>query len=562
MERRTAPELWRDAVRDAPPEPAYLEETADGWRAVSWDEAAERVSALAQGLLARGVRHGDRVAVLSRTRLEWILLDWAVMSIGAVVVGLYPTSTARECEYILGHCEAVLAFTEDEEQTRKLVSVRGSLPTLREIIPFDWLEKLESDGRLARHLQTEPVEEDDLATLIYTSGTTGPPKGCMLTHRNLVTAAIRVVEGMNQPGDVVLVFLPLAHSYGRLAHQAATHRGATVALVADVARVPEALAAVRPTVLPAVPRVYEKIHANTLGEIERAGGSRRRIGLWALGVGARTSRARREGAPVRGVLALQQRLADRLVFAKVRERLGGRLRVGVSGAAPLSTDVMEFFHALGVPVIEGYGLTETASSATVNEPGDFRIGTVGRPVDGAEVRLADDGEILIRSASVFTGYYKDPGSTAEALTDDGWLRTGDVGEIDDEGFLRITDRKKDLIITAGGKNIAPQNLENALKTSRFVSQAIVVGDRRPYVTALVTLDDAELASSGRDPQELVRELVDEVNRDRTRVEQIKRFVILPREFSQEEGEVTPTLKLRRRVIHEHFADEIERLYSD
>ena len=561
MESRTTPELWRDAVRDAPDGPAYLEETADDWRPVSWDEAAERVSALAQGLLARGVRHGDRVAVLSRTRLEWILLDWAVMSIGAVVVGLYPTSSAKECEYILDHCEAVLAFTEDEDQTRKLVSVRGSLPNLREIIPFDWLEKLESDGRLARHLQPEPVEEDDLATLIYTSGTTGPPKGCMLTHRNLVTAAIRVVEGMNQPDDIVLLFLPLAHSYGRLAHQAATHRGATVALVADVARVPEALVTLRPTVLPAVPRVYEKVHANALGEIERAGGLRSRIGLWALGVGARTSRARREGAPVGAVLALQQRLADRLVFAKVRERLGGRLRVGVSGAAPLSTDVMEFFHSLGVPVIEGYGLTETASSATVNEPGDFRIGTVGRPVEGAEVRLADDGEILIRSPSVFAGYYKDPEATAEALTEDGWFRTGDVGEIDDEGFLRITDRKKDLIITAGGKNIAPQNLENALKSSRFVSQALVVGDRRPYVTALVTLDEAELASSGRDPQKLVQELVDDVNRDRTRVEQIKRFVILPRDFSQEEGEVTPTLKLRRRVIHEHFADEIEHLYA-
>ncbi len=240
--QRTAPELWRDAVRDAPDEPAYLEETADGWRPVSWDEAAERVDALARGLLARGVRHGDRVAVLSRTRLEWILLDWAVMSIGAVVVGLYPTSSAKECEYILGHCEAVLAFAEDEEQTRKLVSIRGTLPDLREIIPFDWLEKLEADGRLARHLQPEPVAEDDLATLIYTSGTTGPPKGCMLTHRNLVTAAIRVVEGMHQTGDVVLLFLPLAHSYGRLAHQAASHRGATVALVADVARVPEALA--------------------------------------------------------------------------------------------------------------------------------------------------------------------------------------------------------------------------------------------------------------------------------------------------------------------------------
>jgi len=558
---RTVPELWRDAVSGAPDQPAYLEETADGWRPVSWGEAAERVEGLAQGLLARGVRRGDRVAILSRTRLEWILLDWAVMSVGAVVVGLYPTSSAKECEYVLGHCEAVLAFTEDEEQTRKLVSIRGSLPTLREIIPFDWLEKLESDGRLARHLQPEPIEEDDLATLIYTSGTTGPPKGCMLTHRNLVTAATCVVEGMNQPGDICLIFLPLAHSYGRLAHQAATHRGTTVALVTDVARVPEALATVRPTVLPAVPRVYEKVHANTLGELERAGGLRKRIGLWALGVGGRASRVEREGGRVTGLLALQQRLAERLVFAKVRERLGGRLRVGVSGAAPLSTEVMEFFHALGVPVIEGYGLTETASSATVNEPGDFRIGTVGRPVDGAEVRLAEDGEILIRSDSVFAGYYKEPEATAAALTDDGWLRTGDVGELDDEGFLRITDRKKDLIITAGGKNIAPQNLENALKTSRFVSQALVVGDRRPYVTALVTLDDAEVAASGRDPQELVQELVDDVNSDRTRVEQIKRFVILPRDFSQEEGEVTPTLKLRRRVIHEHFAYEIEKLYA-
>jgi long-chain acyl-CoA synthetase len=561
MERRTAPELWRDAVRAARAEPAYLEETAEGWRPVSWDEAAERVEALAHGLLARGVRHGDRVGILSRTRLEWILLDWAAMSVGAVVVGLYPTSSAKECEYILGHCEAVLAFTEDDEQTRKLVSVRGALPSLREIMPFDWLEKLESEGRLARHLRPDPVEEDDLGTLIYTSGTTGPPKGCMLTHRNLVTAAIRVVEGMNRPGDVVLLFLPLAHSYGRLAHQAATHRAATLGLVADVARVPEALAEVRPTVLPAVPRVYEKVHANTLGEIERAGGLHKRIGLWALGVGARASRARRAGSSVGGVLALQQRLADRLVFAKVRERLGGRLRVGVSGAAPLSPDVMEFFHALGVPVVEGYGLTETASSATVNAPTDFRIGTVGRPVEGAEIRLADDGEILIRSDSVFAGYYKEPEATAAALTDDGWLRSGDVGEIDGEGFLRITDRKKDLIITAGGKNIAPQNLENALKTSRFVSQALVVGDRRPYLTALVTLDHAEVASSGRDPQELVQELVDDVNRDRTRVEQIKRFVVLPRDFSQEEGEVTPTLKLRRRVIHEHFADEIEGMYA-
>jgi long-chain acyl-CoA synthetase len=328
-----------------------------------------------------------------------------------------------------------------------------------------------------------------------------------------------------------------------------------------VARVPAALAELHPAILPAVPRVYEKVHASTLSEIERSEGLKRTIGLWALRVGSRVSRVRREGGRPWPWLALQHRLADKLVFSKVRERLGGRLRLGISGAAPLSVEVMEFFHALGVPVIEGYGLTETASSATVNEPEDFRIGTVGRPVEGAEVRLADDGEILIRSDAIFAGYYKDPAATAEVLTDDGWFHTGDVGEIDEEGFLRITDRKKDLIITAGGKNIAPQNLENALKASRFVSQAIVIGDRRPYITALLTLDDAEVAGSGRDPQELAQELVDEVNRDRVRVEQIKRFVILPRDFTQEDGELTPTLKVRRRMVHDHFAAEIEQLYA-
>ncbi len=261
------------------------------------------------------------------------------------------------------------------------------------------------------------------------------------------------------------------------------------------------------------------------------------------------------------MLALQERLADRLVYSKVRERLGGRLRLGVSGAAPLSEEVLEFFHGLGMLVVEGYGLTETSSSTTVNDPDDFRFGTVGRAVEGTEIRLDEDGEILVRSDTVFAGYYKDPAASEATFTADGWFRTGDVGEIDADGFVKITDRKKDLIITAGGKNIAPQNLENALKTSRFVSQAIVVGDRRPYVTALITLDQAEVDSSGRDPQELVQELVDEVNRDRVRVEQIKRFAILPREFSLENGEVTPTLKLRRKVIVDHFSAEIERLYS-
>lgn len=567
-DKRTAPDLWRFGLAQERRSPAYLAETESGWEPISWQAAGERVEALAHGLLAHGIGHGDAVAVLARTRLEWILLDWAIMSAGGIVVGLYPTSSAKECAYILGHSETVLAFAEDAEQEAKLASARAEAPALRDIVRFDALAAFEEEGRAHRAAHPEAlaaaeaaVAEDDLATLIYTSGTTGPPKGCMLTHRNLVTAAIRVVNHLQNPDDVVLLFLPLAHSFGRLAHQAGSYHGTTIAFVADAARVPEALAAVRPTMLPAVPRVYEKIHANALGEIERAGGARRAVGLWAIRVGAETSRLRRAAKPLPAGLALKERIADRLVFSKVRARLGGRLRLGVSGAAPLATDVMEFFHALGIPVIEGYGLTETSSSTTVNDPEDFRLGTVGRAVEGTEIRLDADGEILVRSATVFAGYFKDPEATAATFAEDGWFRTGDVGEIDADGFVKITDRKKDLIITAGGKNIAPQNLENALKSSRFVSQAIVVGDRRPYVTALITLDDAEVDSSGRDRQQLVEDLVEEVNRDRVRVEQIKRFAILPRDFSQEEGEVTPTLKLRRKVIHDHFALEIERLYS-
>jgi long-chain acyl-CoA synthetase len=563
----TAPALWRYVLDQRFTTPAYLEEQADDWREVSWPEAGARVEALAHALLAHGVGRGDAVAVVARSRLEWVLLDWAVMSIGAVVVGIYPTSTAPECAYILGHSESVLAFAEDEAQRVKLASVLGETPKLREVFRFDELPALEAEGRA--HATAHPgildeaghgIREDDLGTLIYTSGTTGPPKACMLTHKNLVTAALRVRTNLEDGSDVILLFLPLAHTFGRLAHQAAAYYGSTLAFVADATRVGEALGAVRPTILPAVPRIYEKIHSGVLDQIEAAGGAKRSLGLWALGVGAKASRLRRAGSPVPAWLALQERLADRLVFDKVKQKLGGRLRVGVSGAAPLGTDVLEFFHSLGMLVIEGYGLTETASSLSVNDPDDFRFGTVGRAVDGCEIKLDEDGEILVRSDTVFAGYYKDPDATAAAFTEDGWFRTGDVGEIDADGFLKITDRKKDLIITAGGKNIAPQNLENALKASRFVSQAVVIGDRRPYVTALVTIDHAEVAASGRDAEALVQEIVDDVNRDRVRVEQIKRFAILPRDFTQEDGEVTPTLKLRRKVVHEHFSDVIDGLY--
>jgi long-chain acyl-CoA synthetase len=547
----TIPSLWQDVLDKGLATPAYLEEQEDGRREVSWTEAAERVQALGRALLARGIGHGDAVAVVARTRLEWLLLDWAIMSIGAVVVGLYPSNTASECRYILEHCDAVLVFVEDDEQHDKVASVYAG-----PIVRFAEISQFEDEGRAYDGAPAPQVSADDVATLIYTSGTTGPPKGVILTHRNLVTAASRATSATDED-DLVLLFLPMAHSFARIAHQGSAFNGATVALVSDVARVPEALQRTRPTFLPAVPRVYEKIHANTLGEIERAGGVKRALGLWALRVGARASAADRPSP----LLEAQARIADKLVFAKVKEKLGGRLRLGVSGAAPLGLDVLEFFNSMGILVIEGYGLTETSSSLSVNEQEDYRLGTVGRAVDGCEVKFDEDGEILVKSPSVFVGYYKDPDATAAAFTDDGWFRTGDVGEIDADGFIKITDRKKDLIITAGGKNIAPQNLENALKASRFVSQAVAIGDRRPYVTALITLDWDEVNATGRDPQQLVQEIVDTVNRDRVRVEQIKKFTILPRDFSQEEGEVTPTLKLRRRIVHDHFADEIEQLYA-
>jgi long-chain acyl-CoA synthetase len=557
--RRTAPALWRYGLELGHPGPAFLEEEPDGWREVSWDEAGRRIDLLAQALLARGVGHGDKVAILARTRLEWGLLDWAIMSIGAVVVGLYPTTATSECGYILEHAEAVLAFVEDEEQLAKVAKVREQLPLLREVILFSELPTLE--GGESPHAEPPDVDEDDLATLIYTSGTTGPPKGVMLTHGNLVAAATHNERPLILRDDVVVLFLPLAHCYGRLVCQSAAFHGYSVAFCADVARIAEALERVRPTVFPAVPRVWEKIHATVVGEVERSSGLKHVLGNWALEVGSRVSRLERSGRRLPLRVRAERAIADKLVFAKVRAKLGGRLRWGGSGAAPLGLDVLEFFDAVGILIIEGYGLTESSASATVNYPDEVRFGTVGRPVENCEIKLADDGEILLRSDTIFAGYYKDPEATRAALTDDGWLRTGDVGELDADGYLRITDRKKDIIITAGGKNIAPQNLENAIKSSRYVSQALVVGDRRPYVTVLITLDEQEVASSGRDPHELVQELVEAVNEDHARVEQIKRFAILPRDFTIEDGELTPTLKLRRRVVQEHFADEIESLYS-
>jgi long-chain acyl-CoA synthetase len=558
--------LWREATAADRTSPAYLVETEPGrWREVSWAEATRAVDELANGLLARGIRRGDAFGILGRTRLEWTLFDFALALAGGVTAPVYANSSARETAYVLEHAQAVGVLVEDEEQRAKVDSLG-----LRHVLAFEELSTLRAEG--ADYAREHPdaleetaaaVREDDLYTYIYTSGTTGPPKGCMILHRNYyaMTSCIEQIEGLALDRDLMLLYLPLAHNFGRLMALWGAHSGFTIAFCPDPYAVADALPQVSPTLLPSVPRVYEKAHTAIASALEESSGLKRRLGAWGLRIGGRVSALRQQGERVPPGLALQHRLADRLVYSKVKDRFGGRLRIGISGGAPLAREIGEFFHALDILILEGWGLTECTTAATVNRPLRFRFGTVGPAMPGFEVKTDRDGELLIRSDTIFAGYHKDAQATREAMAEDGWLRSGDVGEIDDDGFVRITDRKKDIVVTAGGKNLAPQNIENGLKTSRYVSQALVVGDRRPYVTALITLDQDEVAKADGDVRALVEEAVERVNGDLARFEQIKKFAILPRDFSAEEGEVTPTLKLKRRVCEEHFADEIERLYT-
>ncbi len=583
---RTIVRLWDEAVAASRTSPAYLVEDESGWREVSWREADAAIRDYANGLLARGLGKGDNVGILAQNGLEWALLDFALARLGAVSVPIYASSAAGDVAYLLAHSEAVGVVCEDARQLAKVEARRHELPALEHVLTFDDLPGLAAEGReLARSSPSalddvaSEVGEDDLYTVIYTSGTTGPPKGCMLSHRNyFVMASVvdRMEERYVEESDVLLLYLPLAHNFGRLMLLTGAHLGFTIAFLADPLRVPEALLEVRPTVLPSVPRVYEKIHATVSARFEEATGARRKLIEWALATGRKASRLRESGDRVPPALAARLRLADLLVFRKIRERMGGRLRVAISGGAPLAPEVIEFFDALGLRIVEGYGLTECTTACTLNNGARYRFGSVGAALPGFEVALAEDGEILVRSETVFQGYYRDPEGTAEVLAPDGWLRTGDVGEIDEHGLVTITDRKKDLIVTAGGKNVSPQNIENDLKRSRYVSQAVVFGDRERYVAALLTLDEDEIrrwaaeqgiegdtAALARDPRvhELVAGVVEEVNRERSRFEQLKRFEILPRDFTIEAGEVTQTLKLRRRVIAEHFGQEVEKLFA-
>jgi long-chain acyl-CoA synthetase len=561
-EARTIANLWRNAVAAGHADPAYRHEVDGEWREVTHAEAALAVDEIANGLLALGVRKGDAFAVLARTSLEWALFDFALALVGAVGAPIYANSSARDVQYVLGHSNAVGILVEDEEQRAKVGGVDN-------VISFAEVDGLRARGRdyASQHpdalrQRADSIDEDDLFTFIYTSGTTGPPKACMIRHRNyyaMVQKGDELEERLTQPGDLMLLYLPLAHNYGRLLHLSAAYIGFTIAFLPDPLRAGTELPRVKPTLFPSVPRVYEKVYTAVLAKFEEETGVRRKLIDRALDIGRRVSRLRQAGKPVPRLLLAQHRLADKLVYRKVKERLGGRLRVANAGGAPLSREIAEFFHAIDILILEGYGLSEVTTAATVNRYDDFKFGTVGKPLPGVEIRIADDGEILIRSNTVFAGYYRDEAATKEVLDDEGFVHTGDVGHFDEDGFLVITDRKKDIIVTAGGKNVAPQNLENELKAHSIVSQALVVGDRRPYVAALITVDPE--VANGADVQASVQAAIDAVNADRSRYEQIKRFAVLPREFTLEHGEMTPTLKLKRKVVLERFADEVESLYA-
>jgi len=593
MSHATLAELFlRAAARE--PDSAALRRPGAG--DVTYAELGRAARELALGLAALGIAPGDRVALLADTRPEWTLADAGIAVSGATTVPIYQTNSAEECRYVLAHSGARAVLCEDARQLAKIERVRAELPALEHAIDMTGARR---DGVLALSdlrargaggdvreldMRLAALRPDDPATIVYTSGTTGPPKGCVLTHRNWL-AAVRMYAEQVPFGErpVVFLFLPLAHSLARVAQLVTLDIGGTIAFWGgDAGRIMEDVAALRPTHLPVVPRILEKIHARVLDEVERGGPLQRHAFDAALALGRRRAAARRRaeaGERTPPALVAAHALADRLVLARVREIFGDRLEQLLVGAAPVGPEVLAFFEACGVTVLEGYGLTETCAAATINVPGATRLGTAGRPLPGVEVRIAGDGEVLLRGPNVFPGYHENELATREALDEHGWLRTGDLGTLDDGGYLRITGRTKDLIITSSGKNVTPSNLEAALREIRWVSQAVAFGDRRPYLVALLTLDadelpalaehvgarngDADPAALAADPrvQELLDAEVEAVNARFARIEQIKRFGILDHDLTQAAGELTPTLKLKRNVVYDRYADEFAGLYE-
>jgi long-chain acyl-CoA synthetase len=555
------------------------------WRDVTAAAFRDEVAALAKGLVAAGVEPGERVGLMSRTRYEWTLIDYAIWAAGAVTVPVYETSSAEQTEWILSDSGARAVFAETAAHASLIAGVRDRLPDLREIWEIDGLAELTAGGTQVTDEQLAGQRAartaDDLATIIYTSGTTGRPKGCELTHRNLLADVRNAVAGalpevFEIDGGSTLLFLPLAHSFARIIQVGCLESGAILGHWPDASKLADGLPEFRPTFLLAVPRVFEKVF-NSAQQQAAASGVKKRIFAAAVDAAVAWSQSLDAGGPGPAV-RLRHGLYDRLVYGKLRAAVGGQVQYAVSGGAPLGERLGHFFRGVGLTVLEGYGLTETSAAAVVNKPTRNKIGTVGQPLPGVSLRIADDGEILVKGPNVFAGYWQNKAATAETLDDGGWLRTGDLGELDDEGFLRVTGRKKELIVTAGGKNVAPAVLEERLRAHPLISQCLVVGDGRPFIACLVTLDEEALepwkkqhgkpagatAADLADDPDLTAEIqaaVDDANKAVSRAESIRRFRVLDVDFTEENGYLTPSLKVRRGVVAKDFAADIEALYG-
>jgi long-chain acyl-CoA synthetase len=560
----------------------------EAWVSKSFEEVREIVRPLAFGLVTLGVEKGDRVSILGNTRPEWTYFDYAALSIGATVVPIYQTNSPEECRYVLDNSDSKVVVVEDAEQLEKVRAVRDQLPKLEQIVMMTGsaedaisMEDLAAKGGGGDDATWEAlysaVTPQDICTFIYTSGTTGPPKGCVISHGNYRSMLDMVNDvSVIEDEDLAYLYLPLAHSFALLIQFGTFDLGTTLAYwERDPLKILPNLAELKPTYFPSVPRIFEKIYTAATSAIEKEGGAKKAIFNWAIKVGERMRAAERAGRKPGFLLQRQYDFADKKVLSKIRGLFGGRIRLAVSGAAPINPEILRFFDAAGVLVLEGWGMTETSTAATISTPDDFKVGTIGKPFPGCEVKIADDGEILVKGPNVFQGYHKNPEATNETIVD-GWLHTGDIGEVDPDGFIKITGRKKDIIITAGGKNITPANLEAEIKQHPLVSQCVVVGDRRPYLVALVTLDPEEAVKYAQennlseDPAQLaanpdvkaaIEAHVEKINQNFARVEQVKKISILPHDLSQESGELTPTLKVKRAVVAQKHEDAIEQLYA-
>ena len=590
----TLNQLFFEAVERFDMPDAVQAKSGGAYRPISHRAIVERVRLVALGLEALGVKPGDRVAILSENRPEWLIADWACLTSGVADVPIYPTVPAEQVAYILRDSSAVVIFVSNAELAAKVATERGSIPALRQVIGFggQWpgvdmtLEALEARGRSADNdearkryqARARAVKPDDVATIIYTSGTTGEPKGAILTHDNIYSnvAASREILPVVE-GDVTLSFLPLSHIFQRMVDYLLQAVGVSIAYAESMDTVLANFGEVRPTFVVSVPRVYEKIYARVLENALAGGALKKRIFFWARAVGDRWADEKLAGREPRGWLATQYAIAQRLVFSKLKARVGGRLRYFVSGGAPLAPEINKFFYSAGLVILEGYGLTETSPVITVNTPDQLRIGTVGMPIKGVEVAIAQDGEILTRGPHVMRGYFNKPEATRDAIDDEGWFHTGDIGVLED-GYLRITDRKKDIIVTAGGKNIAPQPIENQIKTNKYVSQAVMIGDKRKFVIVLVVPNFEQLEKWAKlknllwtDRKQLLALPLVRAKMDKEVLSKLanlgsyekpKRVVLLEKDFTVEGGELTPTLKVKRRVIDQRYKSLIDSAYAE